>query len=417
MPSLLIVTAAFPPSRLIGSRRPLRMALGLAARGWTVCVLTLEDRYMRPVDDRGPDPEGIEVVRTHAAMLRSWLPRPTAKQNVAATPKHQGPSSSLRAIAGRVLQRTEFPDAYAGWMPFAWAAMRHRRFDLVLATLPPPSAALLGAFIARQTDARLVLDYRDPWSEVLTPDGSYGAERAVPAAEIALHRGLEDRVLRHADLVLAVTPRIRQWLAARTPRPVEFLPNGLDEVPADPPLPRLEPARLVYAGSLAYERSLQPVLTALALLRDRFGPDQLRLTYAGPDGARLRREASQAGVADWLDDFGELPAAQARSLYRGATAGIVSVSARTDYSYPGKLFEVLGAGCPIWLCGPEQCDAAQLVRDLNAGEVDTGSSPEHSAAVLTRLLCAPPTAVQGLQPWLASNQMSRLDRLLRGVLT
>ena len=39
MPSILLITAAFPPSRLIGGRRPLRMATGLAARGWQVTAV------------------------------------------------------------------------------------------------------------------------------------------------------------------------------------------------------------------------------------------------------------------------------------------------------------------------------------------------------------------------------------------
>jgi glycosyltransferase involved in cell wall biosynthesis len=416
MPSLLIVTAAFPPSRLIGGRRPLRMARGLTARGWSVTVLTLADRYMQPVDVHAPDPEGIEVIRTHAAMLRAWLPRTATATSVPApaTPPRRAPT--LRGLAGRVLTRMEFPDGYVGWLPFALAALRGRKFDVVLATLPPSTDGLVGALAARHVDGRLVLDYRDPWSEVLSPDGSYGVERAVPAAEIALHRKLEERILRQADLVLALTPRIAGWLSARTPSRVEFLPNGLDDVPPIPPLPRDQPARLVYAGSLAYERTLQPVVQALQALRDRYSPQQVRLTYAGADGARLRAAAVEAKVAEWLDDLGEIPAAQARALYRGATAGIVSVSPRTDYSYPGKLFEVLAAGCPIWLCGPPDCDAAHLVRQLQAGEVDDGTDRTHSARVLARLLTAPPAPVQGIEPWLATSQMQRLDVLLRTLL-
>ena len=64
-----------------------------------------------------------------------------------------------------------------------------------------------------------------------------------------------------------------------------------------PPLPRDQPLRLVYAGSLAYDRSLHSILAAIGLLRQEFPPDKLQLTYAGPHGAELR-QASDVGAGD-----------------------------------------------------------------------------------------------------------------------
>jgi glycosyltransferase involved in cell wall biosynthesis len=423
MPSILLITVAYPPSRLIGGRRPARMAMGLQALGWQVTVATLHPAYMAPLDAEGPPTPGIEILRSHALMPRVWLRRDTPAATApspppaAPSPKSAArPQQSWRSALGRMLRQVEFPDDYAGWLPLALAQLRGRRFDVVLATLPPPTDALIGALAAKLCGAKLVLDYRDPWTEVMTADGSYGLDRAFPPAEIALHRALEDRILRQAALVLAVTPKMTRWLAARTTKPVEFLPNGLDATPPATPLPRDQPLRLVYAGSLAYARSLDSVLAAIALLRQQFPPDKLRLTYAGPHGAELLRAAESHGVAAWIDNRGQLPNQQALQLYRGAAAGIVSVSARTDYSYPGKLFEILSAGCPILLCGPNDCDAAQLVRELAAGVVDDGADPQRSAVLLEACLTSPPRALTGLQDWLAPVQVAKLDALLRNLL-
>ncbi len=417
MPSILLITVAYPPSRLIGGRRPARMATGLAARGWQVTVATLHPEYMTPLDPPEPDVPGVEILRSHAVMPRVWLKRDKAPQTAQSPPTAQQPRhANWRRKLGGLLRQVEFPDDYAGWLPLALAQLRGRRFDVVLATLPPPTDALIGALAAKLCGAKLVLDYRDPWTEVMTADGSYGLARAYPRAEIALHRSLENRILRQAALVLAVTPRMTRWLAARTRGPVEFLPNGLDAPPPAVPQPRHHPLRLVYAGSLAYERNLDSVLAAIADLREAYPPSVLQLTYAGPHSAELRQAAEQYGVTAWLDDRGQLPSRLAMDLYRGAAAGIVSVSARTDYSYPGKLFEILSAGCPILLCGPENCDAAQLVRDLGAGAVDDGADRAHSAAILRTCLQAEPRALQGLAPWLAPAQVDRLDALLRDLL-
>ena len=415
MPSILLIPVAYPPSRLIGGRRPARMATGLAALGWQVTVATLHPRYMTPLDADEPPVAGVEILHSHAVMPRVWLRRDGTAHAASGKPTVAG-APSWRSTLGRLLRQVEFPDDYAGWLPMALASLRGRHFDLVLATIPPPTDALIGAMAARLCGAQLVLDYRDPWSEVMTHDGSYGLDRAYPRVEMAAHRALENRLLQQASLVLAVTPTMTRWLAARTPQPVEFLPNGLDQPPPVEPVPRARPLRLVYAGSLAYDRSLDSALAAIAALKDTYPPDALRLTYAGPHGAELRRAAEHHGVAAWLDDRGQLPSREAMDLYRGAAAGIVSVSARTDYSYPGKLFEILSAGCPILLCGPEACDAAQLVRDLNAGFVDDGADPSRSAATLRQCLAAEPRALPGLAPWLATAQVARLDQLLRQLL-
>ncbi len=475
-PSILIVTCYYPPSRAIGAKRPLRMARGLRDLGWRVTVLTTSPSLQGALDLEEPADPGVELVRSAALMprisLRSRAERAqgraaaqattTASAAPVAAPASSAASSSSaaadswavvassaaaawsanaggparaprvsasdpvpwRALAGpprrlasTALSALEFPDAFIGWLPFAVAAMRGRRFDVVLATLPPRSVALVGAAVAKVTGARLVLDYRDPWSELLTADGSYGESRAVPAWERTLHRRTEDAVLRQAALTLAVTPTIQRWLSARTSGEVVLLPNGLDAMPPEPPPPRTWPLRLVYAGSLAYERSLDPLLQAMADLRPHWDAASLRLLYAGPHGADLRRTAVAHGVADAVEDLGALPWAEARALYVGAAAGVVSVSARTGYSYPGKLFEILAAGCPIWLSGPNDCDAATLVLQLGAGTCDDGRDRETTAARLRALLHREPAPLsrQGLADWQAARQIETLDALLSRV--
>ncbi len=444
-PTILIVTCYYPPSRAIGAKRPLRMARGLRDLGWQVSVLTTSPSLQGALDQEEPSDPGIELVRSAAFMprisLRSRAERAQGPSAGAIPPADRAPPGTAphvaeqepagardpvpwRALAGpprrlvsAALSALEFPDAFIGWLPFAVAAMRGRRFDVVLATLPPRSVALVGAAVAKVTGARLVLDYRDPWSELLTADGSYGEPRAVPAWERALHRQTEDATLRQAALTLTVTPTIQRWLSKRTSGEVVLLPNGLDAMPPQPPPSRTSPLRLVYAGSLAYERSLEPLLQSMADLRPRWDATRLRLVYAGPHGADLLRAAAAFGVADAVDDMGALPSAQARALYVGAAAGVVSVSARTSYSYPGKLFEILAAGCPIWLGGPSDCDAAVLVRQLGAGTCDDGSDRAAAAARLHALLEAEPAPLSpaGLAEWQAGRQVATLDALLTRV--
>jgi len=420
-PRLLIVSATFPPSLLIGGRRPARMARHLRHLGWQVTVLTVHPSYMPPRDPAEAPPPGVEIVATHVLSPRAWARQLRRRQEGQAPgqPTATVPTTGWRAQVHGVLHSAfkaiEFPDEFAGWRPLALRAIADRTFDVVLGSMPPFSDAVVAHAIAQRCGARLVLDYRDPWSEVLSEDASYGERRAYSQTELQRHRALENRLLRDASLVLGASPRICSWLQARTPVPVQLLPNGLDAAPPVAPPPRTLPLRLVYAGSLAYDRSLDSLLAALAALRAEFAPDALRFVYAGPHGAQLRAAAQQHGVLDYVDDLGVLPRDNVLELYQGAAAGVAAVSARMHYCYPGKLFEILGAGCRVLMCGPKDADALELVRALGVGETDDGSDPQASVLALRNLLVAPGTPLQGLESWVASEQMLRLDGLLRGL--
>jgi hypothetical protein len=191
-----------------------------------------------------------------------------------------------------------------------------------------------------------------------------------------------------------------------------LISNGLDGPPSAP-LPVVQPPRLVYAGSLAYGRSLAPVLAAMARLR---AESPLELVYAGPHGEEVRQQAAALGMADCLKLQGNISLKDVQALYRGALAGIVSVSAITDYGYPGKLFEVLGAGCPVLLLAPQACDAAQLVRRHHAGWVHDGPEIDSLVDALRGALAGAATIASDLDQLAPQVLMGELESRLRALL-
>jgi len=302
-PRLLIVSAIFPPSRKIGARRPERFARHLVQRGWDVTVLTLRESYAQPLNEGWTPPPGVSIVRTRAFMPGDALrgaadalhrlgarggQRPIdgerAEDHVGAFPAAPGPAARatarpLRDAFWRALSRAEFPDRWIGWKPFALAATRGLRFDAVLATLPPYSPALIARRLARRDSAIFAMDYRDPWTEAPRT----GWDPALYAHLIERHRRVEDACLRSADLVLATSRTICRWLAPRAGIEPVFAPNSFDSRDASP---RTRSRTLVYSGSLAYGRSLEPVLTAMARLSNDPAGRELELVSRGAKAHR-----------------------------------------------------------------------------------------------------------------------------------
>jgi glycosyltransferase involved in cell wall biosynthesis len=381
---LLIVSAFFPPSRKIGGRRPERFARRLAERGWDVTVLAPDARYGLPLDDGWTPPEGLRLLRTRAFLpgnavrraadvLRRVLPErahaaraaeSTTASSPTATPTparvRRGALGSMRDAFWRSVASIEFPDRWICWQPFALAAVRGQSFDVVMATLPPYTPALIARRIAQRTGAIYALDYRDPWTEAPRSDW----DPALFAHLLDRHRELEDSCLRVADVVLTTSPTIGRWLAPRAGIEPVFAPNSFHARDATP---RPRSKTLVYTGTLAYGRSLTPVLEAMkALEADPLGRD-LSLVYAGTEGAQVVAESARVGVSDRVKNLGYVAARESKLLARDALAAVVLVTPRYEYMLPGKLFEVVSTGTPLLLIAPENADVAAICREHRLG--------------------------------------------------
>ena len=434
VPRLLIVSAFFPPSRKIGARRPERFARHLAQRGWDVTVLTLRESYAQPLDEGWTPPPGVRIVRTHAFMpgdaLRSAataLHRHGARGDrspgygvrvedfVGSFPAAPGPAGNgttrpLRDAFWRSVSRVEFPDRWIGWKPFALAASRRFGFDAVIATLPPYSPALIARHLARRQGSIFALDYRDPWTEAPRT----GWDPALYAHLLDRHRRVEDACLRDADLILATSPTICRWLAPRAGIEPVFAPNSFDTVES---AQRPRTHALVYTGSLAYGRSLEPVLTAMARLsNDPIGRD-LELVYAGTDGAQVLAQAARLGLSGRVRDVGYVTARESDALVRNALAAVVLVTPRYEYMLPGKLFEVIASGTPLLLVAPADADVATICRVHRLGWHHLPGDVDGIAASLRRALAGEVPVPEGLDALRTKNVIDLVDRELRAALS
>lgn len=417
---VLIITAYYPPCSLIGGQRPYKLSKHLIENGWDVTVITLQEDYTGPTDSALPPPVGIRVLRTKGIFVRHWLRRIAQKTpaSITTSPISSPATASLllrilnnarslfHKFLNYCLRPFEFPDEWIGWKIYAKRIVPDERFDVVIATIPPFSAATIAREIAARHDTKLVIDYRDPWSDMFTKNIWANDSRTVNK-----HITEEQRCIEAADMITTVSPTIANWIRSRAPlTPIHVIPQG-----ANLPITRASvithPVTLIYAGSLAYGRSLGLLLHAMKDLQHEYTPNELTLIYCGPHGEHMKSQLSHYGVERYAQILGNIKPSHVEAMLRGGI-GVVIISPGYEYAYPGKLFELISAGCPILCIGSKSSAAARLVLEHNLGWCIEDADFSGATSVLRNLIDNDIPKPRNLEKLSTNTLMSEYERAL-----
>ncbi len=376
MSRILIVNAYYAPCARIGARRIEKMAGYLQKAGWEVTVLTLDEKYTPPFDRSIIPPENIELIRTKAflpkVILRNLFGEYSGKKEVddssLSTSQNTSPIAKksnyiaqvIRSIKKSImthLGRLNKLDEWGGWHYFAVRAVKGRSFDIVLGSYPPATTASIAHTVSKKLGSKLVLDYRDPWYEVLAKNYPYHLDK---------HKHEEDLCLQDASLVIGVSPTICSILKKRTSNKVEFYPAGytvrkLEKIKKD------KRKYFIYAGTLAYGRSLIPFLKAFQMLTKDYSADEIGLVYCGPSSQIFNNEISQFNINDYCTDYGLLTKQAVDQLISNSVGVIVVASPGYEFQYQGKIFDTVELGAPLFLIGSVDSDASLLISKYNLG--------------------------------------------------
>ena len=370
MRTLLI---AFPePSSRWGGERLRKLCEPLLVLGWRPVFLATTERSARRMHGEYSQfdwLDGYEVVRAPDASpyvagsaVRRVLRRRSAVDTGPGVVATAGGATS-RPLTLRILNRVWLPDAYAGWVPFAFAAglraIRRTRPAAIFSSYPPASSHLVALLLHRATGLPWIADFRDPWSRA--------DEQTYPTGSPHVAAALERAALRHATLVTAVGPTLAEILSARTSTPVHVLPQGFDAaaVPDGATKEKGDALRVVHMGTLArwpsdpgpLLRAAERAVAAGAAIRiEQFGQ-----TFAVDD------EIAYAVAAGFLSVHE--PVSRDEALQQIAAAD-VAVVIRTE---PGrlwittKLWDYLAARTPVLSIADPESDVSRLVTTTGAG--------------------------------------------------
>ncbi|HOG45106.1 MAG TPA: glycosyltransferase family 4 protein [Anaerolineae bacterium] len=361
---ILIVSQFYPPEMGGAAARLHGLARCLVHLGHQVTVITGFPNYptgVVPSDYRGK--LRLREVMDGVHVLRTWVY-----------------ASAYRSSVRRLANYFSFVASSA-----VMGLAAGRRFDVVVASSPPPFVGLPALALARLWRVPFVFDIRDIWPDVAVEAGELAEDSVMARLGGRLARFL----YKNADHVTPVTESKRAKLvAAGVPeRKLTVIANGvdLDQVPPAVDDKRAELGLegkfvVLYAGLIGVAQGVEIVAGAADRLREH---ESIRFVIVG-DGRR--REA----LAGQIRDLGltnvtllpRQPREEMPSLLATADVCLVPlVNDRVEDAVPSKMLEAWGHGRPVILAAAGE--AAAIVEQAGGGIViPPGDSAGLAEAVL-----------------------------------
>jgi len=390
---LLLIASDFPPYVSGGIYRPLALTRYAIQHGWRVTVLTYETR-----DNAFPSGTRLlESVPKEVRVLR--IAQPTVVPSYNWFPKIQG-ESLLQAI-----------DLFEG----AAHVLADDPPSVVMATAPLFYSFAAGRLLSRYFGKKLVIDYRDEWTQ--WPFGIFTIGRS--------DHVWEARCLRDADLVFFTTEAQRANQLLAFPRldraKCHLVPNGWE--PADfksstdgPEVipPPLDSIVLTHAGVFGGHINSIGFLEALKQVLDSRPDLQTRLTLhlVGIKDAKTLTYLSTFPHAAVIKMTDQVAKSDAARLMKSSTGLLLIYSGSFERYIPGKLYDYLAAGLPILVFG-EQGEACDIVRQFRTGVIVPPGRPEALAAALDQLGARQPDSARdspGLTRWLNEHTRDNMSK-------
>lgn len=368
---VLIVTYYWPPSGGSGVQRWLKFVKYLPEFGWTPYVLTPENPAFDLRDEsllKDVPPEA-EVLKLPIWELYKFLGR-----------KKEGEinifPSSGKSLTQKIVTfiRGNFfvPDPRVFWVKpaarFLEDLILHEKISHVVTTGPPHSMHLIGLRLKKKIPSvKWIADFRDPWSEwQLLND--FQTTRLVKS----IHRHLESKVIREADLVITVTPYLAKRFSEISSRKIFCITNGYDEADfTERNYQRTDRFTIRHVGLL---RDAVPFIEAVkkAIAADSDFGRLIQIEFVGVVDRNFRHDVQQdEALRNRISFVPYVPHGQLSAIYNKTDVLLLvipKVPLAKGY-LPGKLFEYLASGRPVIGLGPEDGDVAEVLKQTGAGTI------------------------------------------------
>jgi glycosyltransferase involved in cell wall biosynthesis len=367
---LLLLTWAFSPTISAGVYRPLSLVKYGQEFGWEVSVIS------------GPAPENIKPAGIH--LLKS-LPKNAKILRL-------GQNKISRIIPSY----NYFPRVDGGFInALSTISLGQREFadnppSVVMASGPPFHNFVSAYYLAEFFGSKLVLDYRDEWTECPFDFVSLGN------SDLRWERAC----LKKADCVMFVTKslldhhmkvfkELKKEKCIVVPNGWEPEDFGADRGKAEiTRIPSSEKKVVIsFVGTLGRHTLPGKFLSTLEIVLKRREDlkSHLRIQFIGNKGKSANSELDAFMFADIIEKEEHVPRNVAACMMENTSALLLFYDERFSRTMPGKFYDYLKAGPPIIIVG-DRGEAVDLVKDLNAGFIIKENDPDALEETIDRLI-------------------------------
>ena len=369
---VLIITYYWPPAGGSGVQRWLKFSKYL--RGFEIePVIYTIDNPSYPILDKSLEseiPKDLEILKQaifEPNSMLSFFGRNNKKESA-------GFLNPNPTFLGKIVQyiRANYfiPDARKFWIQpsvnFLSNYLENNHIDAIITTGPPHSMHLIGLELKKKLGIKWISDFRDPWTEI-----DYFQQLPLTKKATKKHQDLEQEVLINSDMVVVVGETMKDKFLKHTNR-IEVLTNGFDTIETSLTQELDEKFSITHVGLMNSDRNptiLWEVLNEISNTNLNFKND-LRIKLIGKlDDAVIQDlkvfDHNTIETIPYLDhkDVGKYQASSQILLLSinevPSAKGIIT----------GKIFEYLQAKRPILAIGPEDGDAAMILKNTNAGTI------------------------------------------------
>lgn len=384
----MILTYYWPPSGGAGVQRWLKFVKYLREFGWEPIVYTaLNGEY--PVLDESLNkdiPSGITILKQPIwepyQLYKKVIGQKKNERVVSGFLKEKGGKSWGHAMSLWLRGNIFIPDARRFWIrpstSFLTKWLIENPVDVIVSTGPPHSMHLIGMNLHTKTGIPWLADFRDPWVNI-----DFAGDLKMSSWAKNKNIQLERKVLQTANLVVVVSELMAEEFRSKTYKPVEIITNGFDPddfVVSESLIRRDNKFSIVHTGSLNDRRNHPVFWASIAKLRNENSEFKAlcEIRLIGKNDFSVRASIQKEGLEEctiWID---YLPHEQIMAEQKSASLLLLSINnygkAESQFfsskaTLTGKLFEYLAAQRPILMIGPDEGQAANVVRNSHLGYV------------------------------------------------
>ena len=379
MKRVLIITYYWPPSGGSGVQRWLKMSKYLPENGWQPVIYTTEDAEYPIIDpslekDVAPETEVIRrpIIEPYTLYKKFLGIKKEETVKMGFINEKEKKKSWKNDFSLWIRGNLFIPDARCWWVKpsvrYLKEYLKEHPVDAIISTGPPHSMHLIAMELKETLGIPWIADFRDPWTEI----DYYNDLHLTRWADRKQHK-MERDVLTQADKVVTVGWDCARSLGRIGKRNVRVILNGYDwDIgTASQAMSLSQEFTLTHLGIVAPSRNMPQLWEALNALKKEiagFG-ERLKIKLVGQVDQSVVQSLTANGLMGNTEITPYIPHEEVQEVQQSSQVLLLLINNAPNAKgiLTGKLFEYLASGRPILCIGPEDGDAAQILKETNAG--------------------------------------------------